>query len=265
MKEVLIERTETDRAMLVDFLQRFVRCRAPNLPGHTWIGGPLCRSGIRQARRCLLPASPRSRTDPHHIGELRYRPSGQAPGAERPYRRVPGGVGSGLDARPVGRRTGHGQGVRARQLRHAVRHHGLDDHFYLQEAREKLNGRLTLTVVSDEETFSPPGMLHLMEHYRDPVLGDVCLNGEPSSPYLCGSVKKGRSGCGCARRREAAAWPAFVHAQQLRSALQAAIDAICCTPGPAESDPVNEPPELSRAPTRRRRTLNGPTERGRHG
>jgi succinyl-diaminopimelate desuccinylase len=52
---------------------------------------------------------------------------------------------------------------------------------YLHRARQALKGKLTLTCVSDEETFGPWGARWLMDHEPE-VLGDCCLNGEPSSP-----------------------------------------------------------------------------------
>jgi succinyl-diaminopimelate desuccinylase len=51
-------------------------------------------------------------------------------------------------------------------------------------------GRLTLTAVSDEETFGPWGARYLMAHHPE-VLGDCCLNGEPSSPF---SIRFGEKG-----------------------------------------------------------------------
>ncbi len=61
---------------------------------------------------------------------------------------------------------------------------------YLHRYREKLNGRLTLTCVSDEETFGPWGARYLHEHHPE-VYGDCCLNGEPSSPYTIRFGEKG--------------------------------------------------------------------------
>lgn len=54
---------------------------------------------------------------------------------------------------------------------------------FLHRLRDRLRGRLTLTVVSDEETGGRWGTGHLIEHHADEVLGDCVLNGEPSSPY----------------------------------------------------------------------------------
>jgi succinyl-diaminopimelate desuccinylase len=49
---------------------------------------------------------------------------------------------------------------------------------YMNRIREQLKGRLTLTCVSDEETFGPWGARYLMEHHPE-VHGDTLLNGEP--------------------------------------------------------------------------------------
>ena len=61
---------------------------------------------------------------------------------------------------------------------------------YLHRVREQLKGRLTLTCVSDEETFGPWGARYLHEHHPE-VHGDCCLNGEPSSPYTIRFGEKG--------------------------------------------------------------------------
>ena len=61
---------------------------------------------------------------------------------------------------------------------------------YLHELREELQGRLTLSAVSDEETFGPWGARYLSEHHPE-VFGDCCLNGEPSSPWTLRFGEKG--------------------------------------------------------------------------
>jgi succinyl-diaminopimelate desuccinylase len=59
----------------------------------------------------------------------------------------------------------------------------------LYRLREHLHGRLTLTLVSDEETFGPWGARYLIEHA--PVLGDAFLNGEPSTMQTVRFGEKG--------------------------------------------------------------------------
>lgn len=61
---------------------------------------------------------------------------------------------------------------------------------YLSELKDQLHGRLTLTLVSDEETFGPYGARHLVK-YRPDVLGDVLLSGEPSTAYTIRFGEKG--------------------------------------------------------------------------
>jgi succinyl-diaminopimelate desuccinylase len=61
---------------------------------------------------------------------------------------------------------------------------------YLARMKDKWKGKLTLTCVSDEETFGPMGARYLMDNVPE-VLGDCCLNGEPSSPH---SIRFGEKG-----------------------------------------------------------------------
>jgi succinyl-diaminopimelate desuccinylase len=60
----------------------------------------------------------------------------------------------------------------------------------LHRIRDRLKGRLTLTAVSDEETFGPWGARYLMEHHPE-IHGDCLLNGEPGSPYAVRFGEKG--------------------------------------------------------------------------
>lgn len=53
----------------------------------------------------------------------------------------------------------------------------------LHELAPDLAGRVTLTVVSDEETGGRWGAGYLVENHADQVLGDCLLNSEPSSPW----------------------------------------------------------------------------------
>jgi succinyl-diaminopimelate desuccinylase len=61
---------------------------------------------------------------------------------------------------------------------------------YLHALRDELHGRLTLSAVSDEETFGPWGARYLFEHHPE-AIGDCCLNGEPSSPWTVRFGEKG--------------------------------------------------------------------------
>src|SRR5690606_9875659 len=62
---------------------------------------------------------------------------------------------------------------------------------YLSKLEKELAGRLTLTMVSDEETFGPNGARYLFDAYGDSVKGTACLNGEPTSPATIRCGEKG--------------------------------------------------------------------------
>lgn len=62
---------------------------------------------------------------------------------------------------------------------------------YLHRLREHLKGRLSLTVVSDEEMFSPNGAPHLLK-MRPDLYGDCCLSGEPSGDAVVRFGERGR-------------------------------------------------------------------------
>jgi succinyl-diaminopimelate desuccinylase len=64
-------------------------------------------------------------------------------------------------------------------------------YIYLSRLRAHLKGRLSLTVVSDEETFSPNGAPHLLK-LRPDLYGDCCLSGEPSGDAVVRFGEKGR-------------------------------------------------------------------------
>ena len=53
---------------------------------------------------------------------------------------------------------------------------------WLHALKGEIGGRLTLTAVSDEETFGPNGARYLLEHHGSEVLGDCLLNAEPGAP-----------------------------------------------------------------------------------
>lgn len=60
----------------------------------------------------------------------------------------------------------------------------------LDEVRDALCGKVTLTLVCDEETFGPHGARHLLE-VRPDLVGDVLLSTEPSTPGVVRFAEKG--------------------------------------------------------------------------
>ena len=191
MKNQLVARIDNDRDLLVGFLQEFVRCRTPNPPGDTtaaaaFVAAHLDRRGVKYDIVAPRPDCPNfiasfdtGRPGKHLVlnGHIDVFPVESTAG----WTQDPWG-GALVEGKVYGRGACDMKcGTTA----------SIFTFLYLSAIREQLNGRLTLTVVSDEETFGPHGMTYLMDRHREQVLGDCCLNGEPSSPYTVRFGEKG--------------------------------------------------------------------------
>ena len=244
MKDTLLARIERDRDLLIAFLRDFVRCRSPNPPGDTVQAADFVRRTLRERgiefeeiapvadRPNFIATFDTGRPGPHLVlnGHIDVFPVESEDG----WTKDPWG-GELVDERIYGRGACDMKcGTTA----------SIFTFLYLNEIRDRLRGRLTLTVVSDEESFSPPGMRHLMDHHREKVLGDVCLNGEPSSPY---TVRFGEKGpiWGRFTARSKGGHGAFVHMS--RNAILVAMEAIAELRDLPNRIPVTEDAELARA------------------
>lgn len=186
----LLRWIERDRTALIDFLCRFIRARTPNPPGHT-------------AAACQVVAE---LLETHRIPYQIIEPeTGKqnliaAFDGARPGRRLI--LNGHMDVFPVADESAwtyppwSGQVVNGR-----IYGRGACDmkcgttasifaFLYLYRIREHLSGRLTLTAVCDEENYGPAGAVYLMQHHPE-ILGDCCLNGEPSSQYTLRFGEKG--------------------------------------------------------------------------
>jgi succinyl-diaminopimelate desuccinylase len=244
MKNQLITRIDRERDALVGFLQDFIRCRTPNPPGDTTAAAGFLERWFAANGIAYEKIAPRAdcpnyiatldtgRPGPHLVlnGHIDVFPVESAAG----WTKDPWG-GELVDGRVYGRGACDMKCGTTASLQ-AFR--------YLSSMREHLNGRLTLTVVSDEETFGPHGMTYLMDKYRERVLGDCCLNGEPSSPY---TVRFGEKGPLWLRFRTRArgGHGAFPHVS--RNAVQDAVDIIQALRELPRRIPVTEDPEMARA------------------
>jgi succinyl-diaminopimelate desuccinylase len=244
MKERLAARIDADRDLLIGFLRDFIRCRTPNPPGDTsaaaeFLRAHFERSGIAYEEIAPLPDRP------NFIADLAL---------DRPGRHLV--LNGHIDVFAVESSAGWTRDPWSAELKDGkIYGRGACDmkcgttasiftYLYLQELRDALAGRLTLTVVSEEENFGPHGMRYLMEHHRDKVLGDCCLNGEPSSPY---TVRFGEKGPLWVRIRTEArgGHGAFPHVSQ--NAVFVAMDIIRELRELPQRFPVNEDAELARA------------------
>ena len=181
---------EAERDGIVAFLQRLVRARSPNPPGDTLaaaavVGERLDAEGLPY--RIVAP----NPVMPNFVGTF----DGALPGrhlvlnghidvfpvaSDHGWSRDPWS-GDIVDGKLYGRGAADMKpGTTASIITYALLH----------RLRDRLKGRLTLTAVSDEETFGPWGARWLMDHEPE-VLGDCCLNGEPSGPNTIRFGEKG--------------------------------------------------------------------------
>ena len=190
-KRQLLEWIDADRDRLVTFLSRFVQAKSPNPPGDT-----------REAAAHI--------TDFLDAAELPYRVIAPLPECPNIVGTFEGGapgkhlvLNGHIDCFPVGEHETwtHGGPWSGAIVDDKIWGRGVADmkcgttaslftFAYLYRLRHRLQGRLTLTAVSDEETFGPWGARYLMEHHPE-IHGDCCLNGEPSSPF---SIRFGEKG-----------------------------------------------------------------------
>lgn len=188
-KQRLLQRIETDKDILIDFLRGFIRCKSPNPPGDTReVAAYVCHF-----------------LDRHGLDHRVIAPHPQMPNivatfdAAAPGRHL--ALNGHMDVFPVDP-TGWSVDPWGGELKDGkIYGRGACDmkcgttaslftFLYLHELRDQLHGKLTLSAVSDEETFGPWGARYLVEHHKE-ILGDCCLNGEPSSRHTVRFGEKG--------------------------------------------------------------------------
>ena len=181
---------DDDREALIAFYADFVRAKSPNPPGDTRAAAAHVRAFLdaRELPYRIVDPCPEM---PNIVGDFACGAPGKhlvlnghidcfPVGDAAEWRHDPWG-GVIADGKVWGRGAADMKcGTTASIFTYA----------YLHRLRERLKGRLTLTAVSDEETFGPHGARYLMDHCPE-VLGDCCLNGEPGSPYTIRFGEKG--------------------------------------------------------------------------
>jgi len=182
-RRVLMARIEADRERQIGFLQAFTRVDTSNPPGDTRAGAALIREFLDQAGLPYRVIAPQE-SMPNLIAATRFA---------RPGRHLV--LNGHIDVFPAGDRARWSHDPLSGAIVDG-RLHGLGSvdmkcgttasiftYLYLSGLDEAMRGRLTLTLVSDEETGGRWGAGYLVEHHAEAVLGDCVLNGEPSSPH----------------------------------------------------------------------------------
>lgn len=190
-REKLLAWLDEERQEIIDLLKALLRARSPNPPGDTRSAADVISAFLRRNEiepRIIAPhpempnivASFEAPTQGRHLvlnGHIDVFP---VPEDRQGWTVDPWGAEE-RDAKIYGRgacdmKPGTTASIVTFCLLHRLRH--------------SLKGRLTLTCVSDEETFGPWGSRYLMEHHPE-VHGDCLLNGEPGGPE---SIRFGERG-----------------------------------------------------------------------
>ena len=188
-KEALLADIERDREEIIGFYRDFIRTKSPNPPGDT-------REAAAYISKFLTGHGLSFRT----IAPMQEFPNLVASfDGGRPGRHLV--LNGHIDVFPVDA-TGWTQDPWGGELvNDTIYGRGACDmkagttasiftYRYLHDLRNELKGKLTLTCVSDEETFGPWGARYLIEHCPE-VLGDCLLNGEPSGTNVVRFGEKG--------------------------------------------------------------------------
>lgn len=190
IKERLLQRIEDDRDLLITYLREFIRCRSPNPPGDTVEAARHVTSLLEKHSIDYRIVAPNSLM-PNIIASFEGASPGRHLAINGHIDVFPVGDGEGWTVDPWGGELVDGKiyGRGACDMKSGTTA-SIFTFIYLQELREKLCGRLTMSVVSDEETFGPWGARYLFDHHPE-VIGDCCLNGEPSGPETYRFGEKG--------------------------------------------------------------------------
>lgn len=182
-KARLLEWIEEDREKLISFLSGFIQAKSPNPPGDTREAAAYITQFLDENKLPYKIIAPREEivnivgsftcgsAGKHLIlnGHIDVYPVGDL----QEWEHDPWG-GEIFDNKIFGRGSNDMKaGTTA----------SIFTYYYLHRIRENLKGKLTLTCVSDEETFGPWGARYLVKNHPE-VLGDTLLNGEPCAHQI---------------------------------------------------------------------------------
>ena len=239
LRAQLEDRLRNDRDSIIEFCQDLVRIPSENPPGDTtqlydFVSSYLEGRGVDYQTVAPQPTMPNllasfegGETGKHLVlnGHLDVFPAGDPEGwSDDPF--------SGIvrDGKLFGR------GVIDMKVGTAA---SILTYIYLSEMRQHLKGKLSLTAVSDEETFGTWGTQYLLGHYPD-LIGDCVLNGEPSTPHV---VRIGERGMLWTELTVRSRGGHGGHVRMSSNAIVIAAEIICQVQD-LVNQPVNMPEEI---------------------
>jgi succinyl-diaminopimelate desuccinylase len=220
-KAELLQRIDGDREVLLDFLRNFIRCPSPNPPGDTREAADHIRRFLERHRAEYRIIAP-NEAMPNIVASFETGSPGRHLALNGHIDCFPVGDGAGWTHDPWGAELVDGRiyGRGACDMKCGTTA-SIFTFLYLRELRDELYGWLTLSTVSDEETFGPYGARYLSEHHAE-VFGDTCLNGEPSSPWTLRFGEKGPLWLEFTVRTKGA-HGAYTHASKSATAIAAKV------------------------------------------
>jgi succinyl-diaminopimelate desuccinylase len=191
MRTELLKQIEQDRERIVAFIRGFVRAPTPNPPGDTLVAMQHVRT-LLDGESVSYDIHARDATMPNLVASTAFDAGSKHLVLNGHIDVFPVENASQWTFDPwaaeVSNGAIYGRGVADMKVGTTA---SLFTYLYLRRFRKSLTGKLTLTVVSDEETFGPNGARHLFNTCPEAVTGTACLNGEPSSPYTVRFGEKG--------------------------------------------------------------------------
>ena len=189
-RQALLQWIDQERDRIIAFFRGFIRCRSPNPPGDTTQAARFIGDFLRGENLDFRIIAPHDKM-PNLVATFDGTSKGKHLVLNGHIDVFPVGDGSGWTRDPWGGELVGGKiyGRGACDMK-AGTSASIFTYAFLHRIRQRLRGRLTLTAVSDEETFGPWGARYLVEHHPE-VLGDCLLNGEPGSPYTIRFGEKG--------------------------------------------------------------------------
>lgn len=190
IKQKLLDRIDADRDLLIEYLREFIRRPSPNPPGDTLASAAHVRSLLDAHGADYRIIAPND-VMPNIVASFDCAKPGRHLALNGHIDVFPAGDGTGWTRDPWGAELIDGRiyGRGACDMKSGTTA-SIFTYLYLCELRDELCGRLTLSVVSDEETFGPWGARYLFEHHPE-IIGDCCLNGEPTGREIYRFGEKG--------------------------------------------------------------------------
>lgn len=190
LRQTILRWIDEDRNEILQFMQDIVRLRTPNPPGDTrsvmaHVCAYLDRIGLKyemcnrdETMPNLVATQSFSAGEKHLVlnGHIDVFPVETSDGwSHDPWDGVVEGAiwGRGSADMKVGTTA------------------SIMSYIYLSRLAEHLAGKLTLTVVSEEESFGPNGARHLFDACPEAIMGTALLNGEPSGAHVVRFGEKG--------------------------------------------------------------------------